>query len=453
VQVFGLMMVRNEADILRVNLRHHLALGIDQFLIVDNGSSDGTVEILEELSRDTGRVRWTRDPGPYRQAEITTGLAHEAYLSGADWVVPIDADEFWHAPGGDLRAVLERAAAGALEVQVINFVQRREQLKASPDALLHMTRRVPRPIGPFERIVELVETRQIGYVQMLYPPKYITRSAATLEIGMGNHTLNGVPGPRQATDEIVCLHAPLRARSALEAKMVDHGRRAEDIALPPGQWWHAVRWRRLWEQGQLEGEWRANSYEDDCLDVYGVPHRLVYDPRLRDIVATWIDRPAPRNIAPSPNAPATPSVGRQSDQAERAALLSTIHEQYTAHLRAIQHSTDEWRAETSRRDVLIGDLQAELHAKVDERDREIGRLETELRTKVGEANRVLAHLQAERDQVIGSLQAQLAAIEGSRVWRIASAYRRLRERLRAGVGNLRSWRLPRPEGVEGPGPR
>ena len=268
MQIFGLMMIRNEADILRINLLHHLAQGIDQFLIVDNGSTDGTTEVLEEMSRETGRVHWTRDEGPYRQAEITTELAHEAYLRGADWVVPIDADEFWHAPGGDLRAVLEQTEAGALEVQVVNFVQRREQLEATADALVHMTRRVAQPVGPIERIVDLVETRQIGFVEILYPPKWISRATGGIEIGMGNHNVEGVAGPRAATDQIVCLHAPLRARSVLDAKMIDLGKRAEDEgALGGEKLWHYRRWRRLGDENGLDVEWRANSYENESLDV------------------------------------------------------------------------------------------------------------------------------------------------------------------------------------------
>jgi 2-polyprenyl-3-methyl-5-hydroxy-6-metoxy-1,4-benzoquinol methylase len=296
VQVFGLMMVRNEADIVRVNLQHHLALGIDQVLIVDNGSTDDTPEILEELSRDTGRVHWTRDEGPYRQAEITSELAREACSRGADWVLPIDADEFWHAPGGDLRAVLEGTEVGALEVQVVNFVQRREQLEATPDALLHMTRRVAQPVGPLERIAELVETRQIGFVQMMYPPKYVSRASPALVIGMGNHTLRGVAGTRSVTDQIVCLHAPLRARSVLEEKMVDHGRRSKELALPPGQWWHVVRWQRLGEDGALDWEWWSNSYAHDHLHVYGVPHPVVFDSRLRDVVCSWIELPSDATV-------------------------------------------------------------------------------------------------------------------------------------------------------------
>src|SRR5436309_15500717 len=89
MQRVGIMIVRNEVDIIRLNVLYHFGLGIDRFLIVDNGSSDGTDQVLEELSRQ-GRVQWTSDSGPYRQAEITTELAREAFRGGADWVVPIE---------------------------------------------------------------------------------------------------------------------------------------------------------------------------------------------------------------------------------------------------------------------------------------------------------------------------------------------------------------------------
>src|SRR5512143_161327 len=108
MKVFGLMIVRNEVDILRINVLHHFSLGVDRFLIVDNGSTDGTDGVLRELSAN-GRLEWRRDGGPYRQSEITTELAQEAFRQGADWVIPVDADEFWYAPFGDFRSVLEKS--------------------------------------------------------------------------------------------------------------------------------------------------------------------------------------------------------------------------------------------------------------------------------------------------------------------------------------------------------
>ena len=39
--VYGISMVRNEADIIPLNVLYHLASGIDRMLVVDNGSTNG----------------------------------------------------------------------------------------------------------------------------------------------------------------------------------------------------------------------------------------------------------------------------------------------------------------------------------------------------------------------------------------------------------------------------
>ena len=85
--IFAVMMVRNEADIIRINLLHHLASGIDHLLVVDNGSTDGTAAVLKEFS-ETKRVHVFSRPGAFHQAETTTEFAREAFLRGARWVVP-----------------------------------------------------------------------------------------------------------------------------------------------------------------------------------------------------------------------------------------------------------------------------------------------------------------------------------------------------------------------------
>ena len=287
MKIFGVMMVRNEADVLRVNVLHHFDQGVDYFLVVDNGSRDGTDGVLQELSR-SGRLGWIRDPGPYHQSEITTELAREAFRRGADWVVPIDADEFWWAPGGNFRGVLEESGAGALEVELVNFIQRRTQTKAAPDALLHMTRRAPDPAGPLEQAQELFESGKHAYVELMTYPKWISRATAATEIAMGDHSVTGVPEPREKTGEIICLHAPLRARSTWFDKAVDQGTRVRELDLTPGDWWQARRWYELARLGELEREWRANSYAGGRLDVYGSAHKVVFDPRLRDVVKPWI---------------------------------------------------------------------------------------------------------------------------------------------------------------------
>jgi Predicted glycosyltransferases len=419
MQIVGLMLVRNEADILRVNLQYHLSSGIDRFLVVDNGSSDGTDRVLEELARDR-RVRWTRDSGPYRQAEITTELAREAFRGGADWVIPIDADEFWHARDGDLRGVLERTPAGALRVQVINFVQRRDQLRATPDALIHMTRRTPLPIGRLEQVRELVESEEFAYVEMTYQPKWISRTGREIEIAMGDHAVNGIPGVQTDSDEILCLHAPLRARSALEAKAKEGGRFLQ-LGLGPEQWWQARRWNRLANNGALETEWRANSYVDDHLDVSGRPHRLVFDPALRDLVLPWIEETGPRRpaiVRASEKRKARTLRGERSrseiSRREYEALQRTIQDELIAHREQIDQVVNTFDAQLQERDQAVYDLQAALDTRIKERDDLIRQLQSELLTKVGDRDKTILGLQlelrekvGERDQLVRNLQSEL----------------------------------------------
>jgi len=94
VTAFGVSMVLDEADVIETTVRH-LVWHLDGLIIADNGSTDGTREILDRLSRELPlTVLDDPEPGYYQSAKMTrlAGLAAE---KGADWVVPFDADELW----------------------------------------------------------------------------------------------------------------------------------------------------------------------------------------------------------------------------------------------------------------------------------------------------------------------------------------------------------------------
>ena len=120
-EVWGVAMVRDEVDIIGITIDHLLAQGVDRVLVVDNGSVDGTRELLRGRASD--RLLVGDDPVvPYFQAEKMTWLAHRAWRAGADWIVPFDADEWWFAESGSLGDHLRSTSASVLYADLHHMV-------------------------------------------------------------------------------------------------------------------------------------------------------------------------------------------------------------------------------------------------------------------------------------------------------------------------------------------
>ncbi len=98
--VWAVTMVKNELDILPRTLEHFLSQGVDRLLIADNGSTDGTLEMLRDSARDPRIIVGVDSEPAYYQSAKMTYLARFAGRAGADWIIPFDADEFWFARDG-----------------------------------------------------------------------------------------------------------------------------------------------------------------------------------------------------------------------------------------------------------------------------------------------------------------------------------------------------------------
>jgi len=98
-------MVRDEADIIEATVGHMLTQ-VDEVIVADNGSTDGTANLL----RNMGGVIVVDDPDPgFWQSRKMSRLARYAHDRDARWVIPVDADELWVSSKGTLKELLEEA--------------------------------------------------------------------------------------------------------------------------------------------------------------------------------------------------------------------------------------------------------------------------------------------------------------------------------------------------------
>ncbi|MFO1202938.1 MAG: glycosyltransferase family 2 protein [Tabrizicola sp.] len=118
MKITAVLCVRNEGAFLLEWLAHHRACGIADFLVFSNDCDDGTDAMLDRLEA-LGWLTHLRNPGPHGEGPQWAALKQadkHPLVTGADWVLPLDIDEFVNVHVGDrtipaLLAALPEATA------------------------------------------------------------------------------------------------------------------------------------------------------------------------------------------------------------------------------------------------------------------------------------------------------------------------------------------------------
>ena len=257
------LLVRDEEDIVADNLDFHLAQGVDEVIVTDNGSVDGTLEILRAYEA-RGLVRIIVEPtDDYSQGRWVTRMARIAATEHkADWVINNDADEFWWPREGTLRTLFEGLGGdvGAVVGHRTNFVPR------------------PEDDRPYWERMTLRERESLNPVGKPLPPKLAHRAHPEIVVVQGNHRIKGPDVGSEVDDgSIEILHFPMRSYAQFENKIVKGGRayaRNKELPEKTGR-----TWRRLyetWEQGGLPAHYEASVVAE------AARKDLLEDTRLRD---------------------------------------------------------------------------------------------------------------------------------------------------------------------------
>ena len=240
------LLVRDEADIVAENIEFHLAAGVDFVVAVDNGSVDGTREILATYE-NLGLASVLDEPGrDYSQNRWMTRAAIAARdVHGADWILNNDADEFWQARGGTLKDALRDTEADVLTCHRRNMFCAWEHLDDArwrENSLYHVTRPVKRPVlADFLR-----DPLPAPYFYLDLPPKVLVRAAGLTEIGMGNHRATHQGANTMADGAIDIYHFPIRGKQHFRRKVVaGNAALSANASLPQIAVWHWRGWDRM----------------------------------------------------------------------------------------------------------------------------------------------------------------------------------------------------------------
>ena len=211
------MMVRDEADIIAPMIDHHLRQGVDVIIATDNGSVDGTTEILEGYAA-RGQVVLRHDPVHRKQqGVVVTQMARDAAsVYGADWVLNADADEFWlpKDPALTLRDVFARLDKG-IQSFLVDVVDMTGPPALSGTGLQRLLYRDLRSIE---------EMNAVG-LHSHSTPNAVHIGDPNVTVVQGNHLVSlgsqGAPPPELA---IEVLHFPWRSWAQFSRKVDNSGR-------------------------------------------------------------------------------------------------------------------------------------------------------------------------------------------------------------------------------------
>ena len=267
------LLVRDEDDILRSHLEYHLARGVDEILLMDNLSEDGTAEIAREYER-AGVLRYTsQTEDDYDQGDWVSELANRAGAEmNADWIINSDADEFWCPNSGSLKDALGEARSDVqvARVERTNFVTRDETSE------------------PFWKRMDARYSISRNALGERLSAKIAHRAATSVLVAQGNHAIT-ISGASPVSDfaPITILHYPIRSRTQFQNKIAKGGAAYERNAhLEPSI---GRTWRYLYElylEGRLDEAYDREVLSDAQVDLGVAAGSLVHDDRLANALET-----------------------------------------------------------------------------------------------------------------------------------------------------------------------
>lgn len=244
-------LIKNEADIILDNIKVHAQLGADCFVIIDNGSTDGTREILDSIKDQYEMIIIDRPQLDYQQSNWKTEMAKTAAKQlGADWSIANDADEFWIPKDGDLKTEMTQGGS-ILECPRHNILYDREAFD-SEAPYYTQTNRVQYPID-YPKGIQQSEPNLSIMLGKIHG-KVAVRSTGLLRVKGGNHRAWHAWGwlNTKQSGNISVYHYPIRSKAKFIQNIENRKALLDAGVTKMGD--HYRRWVRMYNEGLIEEE-------------------------------------------------------------------------------------------------------------------------------------------------------------------------------------------------------
>jgi Glycosyl transferase family 2 len=274
VSVWGVTMVKDEADVIERTLRHMHAEGLAGVIALDNASADGTRGILDELAGElSGWLRVVDDPevGYYQSAKMTAA-ARMAAERGASWIIPFDADEIWTADTDRSLADTILLAAGEDAELSVQYAHLFDHYPTGYDE------------GDWDADTDDPFTRMQWRRPAPLPlPKVAVRASTLRRIDYGNHAAE-VSGGHAGIADLRVHHFPWRSPQQALRKVTNGSRAYKATDLPST---YGLHWRQMGEA--------LDEHGPDAIRVWFMTGFYYDHPAESGLV--W--DPAPMAVSPS----------------------------------------------------------------------------------------------------------------------------------------------------------
>jgi hypothetical protein len=255
IKLIMTLLVRDEEDIIEKNIRFHLNHGVDFIVATDNGSVDGTMNILKEYENNGILHLIDEKKQDYSQSEWVNRMGKLAYEKyNADIIFHCDADEFWSPKSGNLKnEILKNQNADVLKVNVVNVLLEEHQgVETFPGDCRWAV------VNPYETENYEEDTKYKNIYLFRYPRKVIYKTKkGYLDVNQGNH---GIVATQELTinesEDITIYHFPIRSRNQFNQKVKNGGSSYEsNKRLDKSIGFHLKRWFESYKNNRLGDEY------------------------------------------------------------------------------------------------------------------------------------------------------------------------------------------------------